>query len=133
MNKAEFIKQLKATAAEIKPLTESSAPGALTWNGTTYAKGEVKESDPQALVWWAMLGAIAELIEAQESPLSPKQMAYLDRTLFGGMGSLNDLYFDPKLSGAVANTVNERLDQSRRNLFASYNAGSECSSRQAGF
>jgi hypothetical protein len=129
MNKAEFIKQLRAIAAEIKPLTESSAPGALTWNGTEYAKGDAKKLDPHALAWWSMLGAIADLIEAQESPLSPKQMAYLDRTLFGGMGSLNDLYFDPKSSGPVANTINERLDRSRRDLFNSYNASNECRSR----
>jgi len=120
MNKTEFIKQLRATAAEIKPLTEAAAPGALTWNGTAYAKGEAKNPDPYALAWWSMLGAIAELIEAQESPLSAKQTAYLDRTLFGGMGSLNDLYFDPKSSGTVANAINERLDERRRALFASF-------------
>ena len=120
MNKTEFIKQLRATAEEIKPLTESAAPGALTWNGTEYAKVEAKKLDPHALAWWSMLGAIAELIEAQESPLSPKQAAYLDRTLFGSMGSLNDLYFDPKFSGSIANIINERLDERRRALFTSF-------------
>ena len=122
MNQAEFIKRLRATAAELKPLAESSSGGALTWNGTADAKGDAKPRDPHALAWWAMLGAMADLIEAQEAPLSPGQMAYLDRTLFGGMGSLNDLYFDPKSSGPIAHAINERLDRSRRDVFDSYNA-----------
>ncbi len=129
MKKTEFVKQLRVIAAEIKPLTESSSTNALTWNGTAYAKVDAKKLDPYALAWWSMLGAIADLVEAQESALSPQQMAYLHRTLFGGMGSLNDLYFDPKSLGPAAASINERLDRSRRALFDSYNANDECSSR----
>jgi len=119
MNKAEFIKQLRSTAEELKPLTQSALPGAATWDGTSYVKGEAKAPDPYALAWWSILGTIADLIEAQESPLSPKQIAYLTRVLFGGMGSLNDLSFDPK-SLKNASMVNERLDQKRHVLFASF-------------
>ncbi|MGA3163629.1 MAG: hypothetical protein ABSD77_05455 [Verrucomicrobiota bacterium] len=121
MNKKEFIKQLRATAAELKPLTESATSGGLTWNGTEYAKSsESKKIDPYALAWWFSLNTIAELIEAQESPLTTKQIAYLNNFLFGGMGSLNDLCFDVKVLGVIANTVNERLSQRRQTLFASF-------------
>jgi hypothetical protein len=120
MNKTEFVKQLRETAAEIKPLTEAVAPGAVVWNGTEYVKGEPKEPDPYALSWWSILLTIADLIEAQESPLSSKQIEYIERTLFGGMGSLNDLHFDPKTVGARAEIVNERLDQKRHVLFATF-------------
>jgi hypothetical protein len=94
----------------------------MTWNGSEYVKylGEAKTPDLYALAWWSMLTAIAELIDAQESPLSDKQIAYLDRLLFGGMGSLNDLSFDPKALGEIANTINARLETQRRTLYATF-------------
>jgi hypothetical protein len=114
MSKAEFIKQLRSTAEELRPLTQSASPRAAIWDGTSYLQGEAKVPDPYALAWWSILGTIADLIEAQESPLSRKQTAYLSRVLFGGMGSLNDLAF--KAAGAI----NGRLDDKRRSLFASF-------------
>jgi hypothetical protein len=120
MNKAEFIKQLRSTAEELKPLTLSISPGAAAWDGKSYVKGVAKAPDPYALAWWSILGTIADLVEAQESPLSSKQIAYLNRVLFGGMGSLNDLSFDAKAFDNVANAINERLNQKRHILFASF-------------
>ena len=117
MNKVEFIKQLRATAEELRPLTLASTSGSMTWNGTEYIKCEEKRPDSYALAWWSTLVAIAELIEAQGTPLSINQIDYLDRLLFGGMGSLNDLYFDPKSIGASANLINKRLDEKREALF----------------
>ena len=119
MNKTAFIKQLRATANELTPLTQSAAAGASVWNGTEYARSkESKLPDPYALSWRTMLGAIADLIEAQESPLTERQTGYLERLLFGGMGSLNDLNFDPKAGGDLARIVNDRLDEQRRILYA---------------
>lgn len=124
MNKSTFIKQLKATAKELAPLTQSIGVGALTWNGTEYAKSDKSKSpDPYALSWQTTLVTIAELLEAQESPLTEKQTKYLERLLFGGMGSLNDLFFDPNSGGDIARTVNDRLDKQRRALFASFRDG----------
>lgn len=120
MNKTEFIEQLKAVAEELKPLTQAASPGAATWNGKEYVKGGEKKPDPYALAWWSTLVSVAELIDAQEAPLSLKQIDYLDRLLFGGMGSLNDLCFDPKTSGASADLVNRRLDEKRQALFVSF-------------
>ena len=116
-----FIEQLRATAAELKPLTESASSGDLVWNGTEYSKtGESKTPNPYALCWWAVLGTIADLLEAQQSPLSEKQIRYLERRLFGGMGSLNDLFFDTSSAGDNARSINDRLDERRRALFASF-------------
>jgi len=124
MNKSRFVKQLKATAEELGPLTQSTGVGTLTWNGTEYAKSdETKSPDPYALAWQTTLVAVAELLEAQESPLTEKQTKYLERLLFGGIGSLNDLFFDPKLGGPTARTVNDRLDKQRSALFASFKDG----------
>ena len=120
MNKTEFIEQLRAIAEELKPLTQSASPGAATWNGKEYVKGGAKNPDPYALAWWSTLVAVAELIDTQETPFSLKQIDYLNRLLFGGMGSLNDLYFDPKTIGASAELVNRRLDEKRHALFVSF-------------
>ncbi len=121
MNNTSFIKELRATADALSPLTHSAAGGALTWDGAHYTKAdESKNPDPYALSWQTMLGTIADLIEAQESPLTEKQNKYLERLLFGGMGSLNDLNFDPQMRGDAAKTVNDRLDKQRRALFASF-------------
>ena len=64
------------------------------------------------------LSTMAALIEAQESPLSVRQVAYLKSELFGWMGSLTDLWFDSKIPGDVACDVNERLDKETDTLFA---------------
>lgn len=121
MNKPAFIAQLRTTAKELAPLTESAAAGALIWNGTEYAKSNKSKSpDPYALSWQTTLVAIAELLEAQELPLTAKQINYLQILLFGGMGSLNDLFFDPRSMGDIAKTVNDRLDKQRRALFDSF-------------
>jgi len=123
MNKREFIEGLRAIVEELKPLTAAASSNAAVWNGTAYVRAETKDTkgpDPYALAWFSTLMAIADLVEAQESPLSTSQIAYLRRVLFGGMGSFNDLNFDPKSVGAIAKTINERLDERRRTLFASF-------------
>lgn len=121
MNKTEFVKHLRDIATEIKPLTESASSGAAVWNGTEYAKsGKIKKPDPYALSWWSILETIANLIEAQESPLNFKQLEYIEQVLFSGAGSLNDLYFDPKSLGDSAAAINERLNQKRSDLFSSF-------------
>jgi len=120
MNKAEFVRQLRATAAAMKPLTESTSSEAMTWDGQQYAKGVEKHLDPYALSWWSTLNAIAALLEAQNSRVTELQLSYLEKTLFSGMGSLNDLYFDPKALGALADSVNTSLDQGRRELYATF-------------
>jgi hypothetical protein len=120
MNKIEFIKQLGATADELKPFTISATSGSLTWDGDSYVEGPEKSADPHALAWWATLTTMAALLDAQESPLSVRQVAYIDRVLFGAMGSFNDFQLDSKTLGAVANTTNERLEIKRRALYASF-------------
>ena len=120
MNKTEFILNLRATASEIKPLTEARSAEARVWNGTEYAKGEARTADPYALAWWSILRTMADMLEAQESLINQKQIVYMEGVLFGGMGSLNDLYFEPKSLGVLAATVNERLRKSRVDLYTSF-------------
>lgn len=123
MNANELVRCLRATAEALTPLAESVTAGALTWNGVKYAPGQQeKRPEPSALVWQSILNTLAEMIDRQDGPLSDKQVAYLDRLLFGGMGSLNDLHFDEKASGDVAKLVNDSLEKQRRALYTSFNA-----------
>lgn len=118
MNKTEFTKYLRKTAEGLRPLTQVASSNAATWDGKEYVKQGEKKPDPFALAWWSTLLAISELIDAQNDSLSLQQIAYLDRLLFGGMGSLNDLYFDPQSAGPSAQAVNKQLDENRKILFA---------------
>ena len=122
MKKTEFIKHLRSAAAELKPYADSAGSGSRVWNGTAYVEGDIKTPDPYALSWHMMLGAIADIIEAQDDPLNSKQLAYLERLLFGGMGSFNDLFLDQKGLGSAANTANERLNNKRHILYTSFHA-----------
>jgi hypothetical protein len=120
MNRSRFVRELRATASALKPLTESVQTGAAKWDGTQYVRGDARQPDAYALSWWSTLNAIAALVEAQDSPLTEAQISYLNRTLFGTAGSLNDVYFDPKILGAIAGTVNNSLDERRRELYSSF-------------
>jgi hypothetical protein len=121
MNKLRFVQELRATAATLSPLTESVQSGAAKWDGRQYVRADVKQPDAYALAWWSTLNAIAALVEAQDSPLTAAQMSYLNRTLFGTAGSLNDLYFDPKtLGAATAVEVNDSLNTRRQELYLSF-------------
>ncbi len=66
---------------------------------------------PAALAWLVKLTTMAALIDAQESPLGARQVAYLKSQLLGGMGSLSDLWFDSKILGDVARDLNARLEK----------------------
>ncbi|MDB6172920.1 MAG: hypothetical protein JWL59_2231 [Chthoniobacteraceae bacterium] len=122
MNKKYFIENLNAVAAELEPLIHSSSGSALHWNGSEYAKGHDKVSDPKALQWYSMLKIIAEMLDRQDSPVTCRQMDYLRILLFGGMGSLNDLSFDSKVVGGVANTIEQNLNEKRHSLYVAFNA-----------
>jgi len=115
-SRARFRRVLRDTATELKPLTQSALPNSAAWDGMNYVTGVERAPDPYALAWWSILCTIADLLEAQESPLSPKQIEYLRRVLFGGMGSLNELSFR-----GVAN-INQRLEVSRHRLWLSFEA-----------
>ena len=73
--------------------------------------------DPYALAWHASLTTIAAMIQEQDSPLSVRQVEYLRRTLFGGMGSFNDFWIDEKQFGEPARRANTLLGEKHTALF----------------
>lgn len=96
------------------------SPGTKHWDGTAYIEGDTTPFEPQALAWWSTLTAVAEMIDNQDTPLSEKQIAYLNGLLFGGMGSLNDLSISAQSTREQDESINARLDRQRHRLFASF-------------
>jgi hypothetical protein len=91
----EFAATLRELANLLRPLTRDTRHGALVWNGTNYATpiAESQEVEPYALGWLLTLTTISELLERQRSEPSRAQLDYVERELFGGIGSLTDFDF----------------------------------------
>src|SRR5215469_9630615 len=91
-----FTHLLDDCAKVLEPFIESSRRGSLHWNGSEYAPvSEDKDPDPYALAWWSTLCTISALLSSQSS-LTPQQYSYIERELFGGMGSFTDFWLDEK-------------------------------------
>ena len=121
MNKTTLAWHLRAVAKDLEPLTKAAAAGGLSWDGREYKRAHSdKQPDPYALAWWSTLNTIADMINCQDGELSSRQISYLQRELFGGMGSLNDLWFDERRLGEVAKDINKKLNSSREALFAAF-------------
>src|SRR5205809_5092254 len=123
MQKASLVNYLRAIARHLEPLTRAAAPGDMAWDGKEYRKVTSEaDPDPYALAWCSKLNTLADMIDYQDSELSPKQLSYLQRALFGGMGSLNDLWFDERQFGQTAREINNKLSYSREALFSAFKA-----------
>jgi hypothetical protein len=95
----------------------------MAWDGNEYKRvTRETHAEPYALAWWSKLNTLADMIDYQDSELSPKQLSYLQRALFGGMGSLNDLWFDEREFGQTAREINNKLNYSRETLFSAFKA-----------
>lgn len=112
-----LVNSLLDIARVLAQFSEARTVGALRWNGTTYTGSEMGASDLAAAKWWGVLTAVAGMLEAQTSALSAKQKTYLDKLLFGGMGSLNDLALDEQRLGPQAVSANQELNLLRKSLF----------------
>jgi hypothetical protein len=113
-----FVQALEATARVLAPFVDPPSSGGRRWDGAAYVSAPESPFDPGAAKWWSALTALAGIIAARDGPLSAKQKEFLERTLFGGMGSLNDLAIDEGRVGADASRANEELDRARGELFA---------------
>lgn len=102
----------------MEPFTKSSSPSACVWDGSEYeyVKTEGKPVDAFALSWWTALRVTADLIEAQDGPVSDGQIEYIERMFCGGMGSFADYQIDTKTWGQKAKTANENIDRIRGKL-----------------
>jgi len=121
MSKLALIKGLRAAIQDMSPLRTvvESATGPLGIEGPLPARSREFDQYTRAWsAWSATLRTIADLIEAQAGPIDAAQIALLRMNLFGGMGSFNDLWFDPKILGPTAQHVNDRLTETRSAIYA---------------
>lgn len=114
-----FARSLRDMARALESFSEP-ASGGLTWNGMAYVSGSHSSFDPFAAKWWAILTTLADFLEAQETHLSKAQRDYLDRLLFGGMGSFNDFVLDESQFGSKARQANAELVRLRKRMFEEY-------------
>jgi uncharacterized protein YukE len=112
-----FINLLRQLAKLLGRFAEDEESGSLRWNGKAYSTTPQRRFDPHAAKWWATLNTLAEMLDAQNASISKGQRAYLDRLLFGGMGSLNDFQVDERRIGQEAKQVNEELRRLTKTLF----------------
>jgi hypothetical protein len=112
-----FINGLHAIIRILAQFSDASPSGALKWDGQAYTSTTAGPSDVLAAKWWGILTALAGLLDAQAAPITIEQRRYLDRLLFGGMGSLNDLVLDERRLGPQAVAANRDLDRRRKELF----------------
>jgi len=117
---ATFARLLDDSAEVLKPFIESSRRGGLHWNGSEYASAtQDRTADPYALAWWSTLRTIAALVASQPG-LTAEQIEYLQRELFGGMGSWNDFSLDAKRWGKKAESANDHLGRIRHELYSCF-------------
>jgi hypothetical protein len=115
-----FVSLLQAITRVLGQFCDETSSTALRWDGKAYVPSTVAPADVQAAKWWGVLTALAGMLDAQAAPLTVEQRAYLDRLLFGGMGSLNDLWLDEQRLGSQATSANSELDRLRRDLFDAF-------------
>jgi len=115
-----FVKALEETARVLARFAEPAPAGARRWDGTAYVAASASTFEPYAAKWSSALTALAGILEGHDAPLSERQKQFLDRFLFGGMGSLNDFALDEGRLGADANQANQELDRLRSELFAQF-------------
>jgi hypothetical protein len=110
----EFVRATRYAATALAPFANEPGSHALRWNGTGYVPGDGVTFVPSAAKWWATLSTLANLLEHQTAPLSDGQTAYLEKLLFGGMGSLRDFALIEHEAGPGARQANQQLDDARR-------------------
>jgi hypothetical protein len=107
-------------AKVLEPFIESSRRGGLHCNGFEYARTtKDKEPDPYALAWSSTLRTISAILGSQPS-LTSEQSSYLQRELFGGMGSFDDFSLDAKRWGKKAKAANDQLGRIRDELYSCF-------------
>ena len=117
---SRFADLLSQLAEVLQPFVSSHRAGDRVWDGQAYAPAvESREADSVATAWWTTATTAAALI-AGEQGLSPQQHDYFKRTLFGGMGSLNDFSLDATRWGSEATEANRQLEIIRTALYTCF-------------
>jgi hypothetical protein len=112
-----FLESLVTIVQILQPFICGSGPGSARWDGKAYVQGESRLIDVAALTWWSSLNVMDNLLRGQEAYPTADQLTYLDRELFGGMGSLADFRIDEALFGEEARQANKKLELETDKLY----------------
>lgn len=118
MNKQKLTHGLRELADILLPFAEQVGPSASVWNGSEYVKALPKSADPYALMWYATLTTVADMLDAQDSDLSTRQIDYIRKSIFGTAGSLTDFFIDTNKYGQEGESANKKLDEQTTKLFS---------------
>lgn len=116
----DFVGRLKEATEVLARFIQPVVSGAKRWDGKAYVPVQPADVDVQAAKWWGLLTAIAELISKQAGSPSQMQKEYLERLLFGGMGSFNDFALDEGRFGSAAHEGNRELIRIRKEILAEF-------------
>ncbi|HVN70149.1 MAG TPA: hypothetical protein VMU38_10940 [Candidatus Binatia bacterium] len=117
MSKQILLQELRGAVQDLEPLAAAIGPNTSGWNGTEWPNTDLKEADQEAAVWIGILTTIAGLVDAQATPLDPKQIAFIKRTLFGGMGSFADISFRAVSRSPIARGLDVKLAKRRSAIY----------------
>jgi hypothetical protein len=117
MTTETLIESLRSIAETLQPFIQETASGTREWDGSRYVEAEPKTPDPEARIWWSVLTTMAEMLEGQGAPAKARQLHYLRKELFGGMGSFAEFAIDESRFGEKARAANERLAEQRERMF----------------
>jgi hypothetical protein len=107
----ELLHLLRSAADTLEPFTRQIRSGTLVWNGEEYAlPEELQEPDPYALMWFAKLTTIADILE-RGSDITETQLNYLQDVFRGSMGTLADFSLDTRHWGKAAEEANYKLHE----------------------
>jgi hypothetical protein len=100
----ELVELIRGSADVLKPLCGKfkHAPQEI---------GDWVEPEPYALAWRSKLDELATMLELQGFPVTEKQLHHIKSMLgvFGGNGTLDDLFFNADKYEAESKAVNEKL------------------------
>jgi hypothetical protein len=117
-----FVQQLRKAAGILAPFCELPVAGSLRWDGSSYQPAvgsERSEFDPYAAKWWAGLTVVAAMLDGVRQ-VPAQQKTYLQRLVFGGMGSFQDFNLDERRGTARARAANQQLVEVRAALFEGF-------------
>jgi hypothetical protein len=113
------VELLEAVADVLAEFSEVGSAGARVWDGSAYVPMKTSPFDPYAAKWFGVFSSLIGVLTGEDA-LSDKQTEYLDRLLFGGMGSFNDFVLDEERLGSAAVRANQQLDDLRKKLFEEF-------------
>ncbi len=115
----ELVEVLEQFEQILLPFSETIEQGARRWDGKAWSEArESQIGDPYAAAWAATFRTAAQLFRLQQRA-TDLQLAWLKKTVFGGMGSFSDYQLSSTRWGSAAQAANAHIERLRTELWSS--------------